>query len=105
MELAEHGTGRTSHLLYTVYQPSQIQREVRYTPSVNERSVKICMTHFLFATLLVNPLVKMLKLGSKYSFGSINHIITGLDKERGIYDVRYKKKTVNIKNKDCLYET
>ena len=47
----------------------------------------------------------MLKLGSKYSFGSINHIITGLDKERGIYDVRYKKKTVNIKNKDCLYET
>lgn len=50
MELAEHGTGRTSHLLYTVYQcssrPSQIQRDVRDTPSVNERSVKICMTHF-----------------------------------------------------------
>ena len=33
----------------------------------------------------------MLKFCSKYSFESIDYIITGLDKEKGIYDVRYKK--------------
>lgn len=47
----------------------------------------------------------MLKFCSKYSFGSIDYVITGLDKEWGIYDVRYKKRTVNIKYKDCLYDT